>query len=33
MRDPMPFEALLAPGRIGTLDIRNRIVMSPMGSD
>jgi 2,4-dienoyl-CoA reductase-like NADH-dependent reductase (Old Yellow Enzyme family)/NADPH-dependent 2,4-dienoyl-CoA reductase/sulfur reductase-like enzyme len=33
MRDPMPFEALLAPGRIGTLDIRNRIVMSPMGSN
>ncbi len=24
---------LLAPGRIGTLDIRNRIVMSPMGSN
>ena len=28
-----PFSPLLQPGRIGTLDIRNRIVMSPMGSN
>lgn len=28
-----PFTSLLQPGRIGTLDIRNRIVMAPMGSN
>lgn len=28
-----PFSPLLQPGRIGTLEIRNRIVMSPMGSN
>ena len=28
-----PFSPLLQPGRIGTLDIRNRIVMAPMGSN
>jgi len=27
------FKHLLTPGRIGSLDIRNRIVMSPMGSN
>jgi 2,4-dienoyl-CoA reductase (NADPH2) len=27
------FEHLLAPGRIGTLELRNRIFMSPMGSN
>jgi 2,4-dienoyl-CoA reductase (NADPH2) len=27
------FEHLLAPGRIGNLELRNRIVMSPMGSN
>ena len=27
------FEHLLAPGRIGSLEIRNRILMSPMGSN
>ena len=28
-----PFSPLLQPGRIGTLNIRNRIVMAPMGSN
>ena len=28
-----PFSPLLQSGRIGTLDIRNRIVMAPMGSN
>ncbi len=28
-----PFSPLLQPGRIGKLDIRNRIVMAPMGSN
>ncbi len=28
-----PFEHLLSPGRIGSLDIRNRILMTPMGSN
>jgi 2,4-dienoyl-CoA reductase-like NADH-dependent reductase (Old Yellow Enzyme family)/NADPH-dependent glutamate synthase beta subunit-like oxidoreductase len=28
-----PFKHLLAPGRIGTLEIRNRIFMTPMGSN
>ena len=28
-----PYSSLLQPGRIGTLDIRNRIVMAPMGSN
>jgi 2,4-dienoyl-CoA reductase (NADPH2) len=27
------FEHLLAPGRIGSLEVRNRILMSPMGSN
>lgn len=30
---PNPYAALLAPGRIGTLELRNRIVMAPMGSN
>ena len=30
---PHPFASLLFPGRIGTLELRNRIVMSPMGSN
>ena len=30
---PHPFASLLFPGRIGTLEFRNRIVMSPMGSN
>lgn len=29
----MAFEHLLAPGRLGTLELRNRIVMCPMGDD
>lgn len=29
----MPFENLLSPGRIGTLALRNRILMCPMGDD
>ncbi len=28
-----PYASLLQPGRIGTLDIRNRIIMAPMGSN
>ncbi len=28
-----PFAPLLEPGRIGTLELRNRIVMAPMGSN
>lgn len=28
-----PYASLLQPGRIGTLDIRNRMVMAPMGSN
>ena len=28
-----PFHALLQPGRIGTLELKNRIVMAPMGSN
>ena len=30
---PSPFANLLSPGRIGTLELRNRIVMAPMGSN
>jgi 2,4-dienoyl-CoA reductase-like NADH-dependent reductase (Old Yellow Enzyme family) len=33
MRERGEFEQLLAPGRIGSLEIRNRILMSPMGSN
>ena len=33
MSHPQPFRHLLAPGRIGSLELRNRIVMSPMGSN
>ena len=33
MGHPQPFRNLLAPGRIGALELRNRIVMSPMGSN
>jgi len=33
MTAPSTLEHLLAPGRIGALRIRNRIVMSPMGSN
>ena len=33
MSRPQPFRNLLAPGRIGALELRNRIVMSPMGSN
>lgn len=28
-----PYQALFQPGRIGTLEIRNRIMMAPMGSN
>jgi 2,4-dienoyl-CoA reductase (NADPH2) len=28
-----PFDHLLSPGRLGTMEIRNRIVMAPMGSN
>jgi len=28
-----PYSPLLQPGRIGTLELRNRIVMAPMGSN
>ena len=28
-----PYLPLLQPGRIGQLEIRNRIIMSPMGSN
>ena len=28
-----PYAALLHPGRIGTLELRNRIIMAPMGSN
>ena len=28
-----PYTALLQPGRIGTLNLRNRIIMAPMGSN
>ena len=31
MGETMAFSHLLAPGRIGTLELRNRIVMAPMG--
>ena len=30
---PDSYAHLLQPGRIGTLELRNRIVMSPMGSN
>jgi 2,4-dienoyl-CoA reductase-like NADH-dependent reductase (Old Yellow Enzyme family)/thioredoxin reductase len=30
---PNPYSALLQPGRIGSLELRNRIVMAPMGSN
>ena len=30
---PSTYGHLLAPGRIGTLQLRNRIIMSPMGSN
>ncbi|MBW2402141.1 MAG: effector protein, partial [Deltaproteobacteria bacterium] len=33
MSVPSSMKHLLAPGRIGALEIRNRIVMSPMGSN
>jgi 2,4-dienoyl-CoA reductase (NADPH2) len=33
MSDRKPFRHLLAPGSIGSLELRNRIVMSPMGSN
>lgn len=33
MNHPQSFRHLLAPGRIGSLELRNRIVMSPMGSN
>ena len=31
MGETTKFEHLLAPGRIGTLELRNRIIMAPMG--
>ena len=31
--DAVTLDRLLAPGRIGTLETRNRIVMAPMGSN
>lgn len=30
---PNPYAALLQPGRIGTMELRNRIIMGPMGSN
>ena len=33
MNSPTTFSNLLAPGRIGNLSLRNRILMSPMGSN
>jgi 2,4-dienoyl-CoA reductase (NADPH2) len=33
MSASQPFRHLLAPGRIGSLELRNRILMSPMGSN
>ena len=33
MRNDGPFKHLLAPGHIGALEIRNRIFMTPMGSN
>ncbi len=33
MKNPSNFEHLLAPGRIGSLTLRNRILMTPMGSN
>jgi 2,4-dienoyl-CoA reductase (NADPH2) len=33
MSDPAPFAHLLAPGRIGTLELRNRLVLTPMGTN
>jgi len=33
MADARRFENLLAPGRIGSLELRNRLIMSPMGSN
>jgi 2,4-dienoyl-CoA reductase (NADPH2) len=33
MSDPRALTHLLAPGKIGSLEIRNRILMSPMGSN
>src|SRR5688572_29671550 len=32
MSDASAFARLLSPGRIGTMELRNRIVMSPMGN-
>ncbi|MGE4607114.1 MAG: effector protein, partial [Myxococcota bacterium] len=32
MSPPSDFSALLAPGRLGCIETRNRIVMAPMGS-
>ena len=33
MGDKLRFEKLFEPGRIGEMDIRNRIVMAPMGTE
>jgi 2,4-dienoyl-CoA reductase-like NADH-dependent reductase (Old Yellow Enzyme family) len=33
MASPSSFKHLLSPGRIGAVEIRNRIVMAPMGSN
>jgi 2,4-dienoyl-CoA reductase-like NADH-dependent reductase (Old Yellow Enzyme family)/NADPH-dependent 2,4-dienoyl-CoA reductase/sulfur reductase-like enzyme len=33
VREPRRLDHLLSPGRIGSLELRNRIVMSPMGSN
>ena len=33
MTQDHPFSALLQPGRIGGMELRNRIVMAPMGSN
>jgi 2,4-dienoyl-CoA reductase (NADPH2) len=33
MAESCRFENLLAPGRIGSLELRNRLIMSPMGSN
>ena len=30
---PLKYSSLLSPGRIGSLELRNRIIMTPMGSN
>ncbi|MFC2022390.1 hypothetical protein ACFLTR_04200, partial [Chloroflexota bacterium] len=33
MSKKVRFEKLFSPGRIGTMEVKNRIVMSPMGTN